>query len=417
MSDNGCPSRACGSPPRSAVAEIAEAETQPIAVQGAGVTAIAKAQTQPIAVRGAGDLPGYESVGGVCRLTRRLTSKTFVDDVSDIPAKFADSMRATPSSLPHTDPSWDSLLEVPSMLETIQLFAVDCDDASMDQWQQMLGSAYPSMRDHDVVQQIYNLAREALQSLNSHPKEHDKKCLEYWSGSGMITLFHLRKGMAAKQFDKKHAGEYDCTTPVGLRLWLDAIVYEAASDATVWIATECSSFSGVCRAVSKRHKNNEYVGDCSRAFVVNGNKQMLVASILFFISWLISLHPIVEQPKPSCMQKARPLKDVLEFTGASCTNTWLGAFGAPTPKPLQLWHPQENIFHRLKRRKPLNKLESLVTTMPRTSASTRKDMAFTGRKVAMKNSQVYPPRFALDTAKLTLLNSCWMLLVSHISMH
>jgi hypothetical protein len=185
MSDNGRPSRACGSPPRSALAEIAEA------------------QTQPIAVRGAGDLPGYESVGGVCRLTKRLTSKTFVDDVPCIPAKFADSMRAKSTSFPQTDPSWDSLPDVPSMLEMIQLFAADCDDASMANWQQMLGSAYPSMRDHGVVQQIYNLAREALQSLNAHPKEHDKKCLEYWSGSGMITLFHLRKGMAAKQFDKK----------------------------------------------------------------------------------------------------------------------------------------------------------------------------------------------------------------------
>ena len=141
MSDNGRPSRACGSPPRSAVAEIAEA------------------QTQPIAVRGAGDLPGYESGGGVCRLTKRLTSKTFVDDVSCIPAKFADSMRAKSSSFPHTEPSWDSLPDVPSMLETIQLFAADCDDASMAKWQQMLWSAYPSMRDLDVGQQIYNLAR------------------------------------------------------------------------------------------------------------------------------------------------------------------------------------------------------------------------------------------------------------------
>jgi hypothetical protein len=395
MSDDGRPSRACGLPPRSALAETADAQTQPIA-------ATAEAQTQSIVKGGAGDLPGYEAVGGVPRLTKRLTSKTFVDDVPSIPEKFADSMRATSTSFPHAEPSWDSLPDVPSMLETIQLFAADCDDASMAKWQQMLGSAYPSMRDLDVGQQIYNLAREALQSLNAHPNEHDKNCLEYWSGSGMITLFHLRKGMAAKQFDKKNEGNYDCTTPIGLRLWLDALLYEAASDATVWIATECSSFSSVCRAVSKRHKNNEYAGDCSRDFVVNGNKQMVVASILFFISWLISLHPIVEQPKPSCMQKARPLKDVLEFTGASCTNTWLGAFEAPSPKPLQLWHPPENLFSQLQRRKPANKLESLVTT----SASKRGRRAFSGRKVAMKNSQVYPPRFAFAVAKLTLLNSC-----------
>lgn len=54
----------------------------------------------------------------------------------------------------------------------------------------------------------------------------------------------------------------------------------------LWIACECCSFTVMCRAVSARSEQINYMGDVSRAFVAEGNLLMTVSSLFYFIGFV-----------------------------------------------------------------------------------------------------------------------------------
>ena len=89
---------------------------------------------------------------------------------------------------------------------------------------------------------------------------------------------------------------------------------------------------------------------------------------------------------------APPLETVLQFTRSLRVVTWLGACGASSPKPLQLWST-DAAATQLKRKKPANvSLCSLVV---------RQNRKFTGKKNALKTSAAYPRQFGHAVALLT----------------
>ena len=86
----------------------------------------------------------------------------------------------------------------------------------------------------------------------------------------------------------------------GLKLFILALCL-TTEQALVWIATQCSSFVSLCVSVSKRKAQNCWMGDQSREFVLNGNCQMIVSALIYFLSRLLGNVTLLEQPLNSSL--------------------------------------------------------------------------------------------------------------------
>ena len=74
-------------------------------------------------------------------------------------------------------------------------------------------------------------------------------------------------------------------------------------------------------------KRNQFWGDTSRLFIVEGNHLCNVTSLLFFISYLLMNVPCLEQPADSVLAKVSAMQLVLGFTKVCSARTY-GAAGA-----------------------------------------------------------------------------------------
>jgi hypothetical protein len=176
---------------------------------------------------------------------------------------------------------------------------------------------------------------------------------------------------------------------------MDALM-DTAADAWAWMASQCSSWVILCRYNSKRSDANQYLGDIDKPFVQAGNSLMAITSLLFFLARLIDVNPVVEQPLNSCMGKAPPFSTVLKFDASIRTSTYLEAFGAPSAKPLQLWHSNDSLSSIKRTINMRNRAgrEKLYTV----SDSPRR--RFSGKKKDLKQSQQYPWQFGLAVVKI-----------------
>jgi hypothetical protein len=261
-------------------------------------------------------------------------------------------------------------------------------------WPGVIASAYPMLGQCALQDQLLQLCLRSL-DLRSSPASTLHQMIEYWSGHACITRHHIERGLKAAQFDKEIAKSHDCLSPVGAHHWIEASLASEEGCVT-WYGTQCSPFVPLCRKHHQRSPANGYLGNTSLQFVVTGNKQMVVTSLVYFLACLLRNEPILEQPLGSDLPKIRPLKTVLDFTDSQKTITWLIAFGASSPKPLQLWHIN-CAFKRLRRAKPKGLgHESLVKVGVKGSRKT-----YSGRPKALKQSQAYPNAFGAEVAAVT----------------
>lgn len=104
------------------------------------------------------------------------------------------------------------------------------------------------------------------------------------------------------------------------------------------------------------------------------------------------------------MPKADPTKSVLAGMGASKHIIWHGAYGGTTPKPLQVWSPQD--LRPLVRRRPLNLASDLVLKGTKRTSDGVEKHTYTGTKGKLKASQTYCNQFgrAVGTLARTWVN-------------
>ena len=261
-------------------------------------------------------------------------------------------------------------------------------------WQQILSQAYPEWADEPLEQMLSFLVQRVKENRSGCQHLAPTQVIEFWAGSGNLTCEHVKLGLTCSRFDTVYSLQHDCTTSTGLRLWLEELCRTADSSLT-WMGTTCSSFVPLCVSQSKRRRENGFRGDETRPFVQSGNEQMCVASLVFFLSWLMGNSPMLEQPMSSVMPKLQPLALVLQFTGAARTVTWLGHFGGDSPKPLQLWHSNA-AYQELGRRRPHGAHAASLGFL-----TTRKGRKFSGRPILLKQSQEYPSAFGAAVATVT----------------
>ena len=212
-----------------------------------------------------------------------------------------------------------------------------------------------------------------------------KDFVEYFAGAGNLTRSLLERHLEGSAFDITYDNEaHDVLTPGGLRLYLTALA-SVRQGGLAWFGTECSSFVVLCLSVTRRHPANNFLGDQGVDCVKRGNALATVSALLFFLSFVTQLRPVLEQPANSCLPDVPAWKFLLHWIQAKCSKTYLGAFEGPSQKPLQLWHCCAN-FCAIERRRPEMALSSQLVTRDA-------DGRFTGNPMQLAESERYTPAF------------------------
>jgi len=219
--------------------------------------------------------------------------------------------------------------------------------------------------------------------------------MEVFAGCANLSLEMIQGNFHGSAYDIVFDEAQDALSSRGLRLLIDNLSCLKYAG-LVWIATKCSSFVVLCRCQSQRSSANEFLGDVTRAFVRNGNGLMEVSALLYLLAFLLGLWPVIEQPTSSVLPDCMAMKVVLQFTRSIKCQTYMGSYGGPSQKPLQLWSPFNRIS-MLERRRPVDMMsEPLVR---------RHGDQFTGHKDRLMESQEYTRAFG--RAVMEMCNAEW----------
>ena len=250
-------------------------------------------------------------------------------------------------------------------------------------WPKILALAYPFLNGKCLSECLVLLVLRGRRNQMKHGA-HDFG--EIFAGCANLTKEMIRGGYCGSAIDMIYDQSQNVLVGNGLRLVLDSISC-IKYGGLLWLATKCSSFVVLCRAVSQRNAENHYLGDTGRAFVSEGNNLMEITAMLYLIAFLCGLMPVLEQPSSSVLPGCLSMKLVLIFTKALKCTTYLGCFGGPSQKPLQLWSPRPCIY-MLQRARPVD-----MFSEPLVRRHGDDDHQFTGHKDLLVQSQQYTEEF------------------------
>ena len=115
--------------------------------------------------------------------------------------------------------------------------------------------------------------------------------------------------------------------------------------------------------------------------MLEGNRLMMVTSLLHFLASCLGHFKTLEQPQSSTMVKNPWLQNVLVWVQAQKFTTYMGAFGSSICKPMQLWSTRN--LDALRRDKPANSDEGGL-------ASRDENGGYSGVQPALQESEIYP---------------------------
>ena len=113
-------------------------------------------------------------------------------------------------------------------------------------------------------------------------------------------------------------------------------------------------------------------------------------SVLLVVAHIRGVAIFVEQPSSSLLRSYEPFKTCWEYALRHTARTYLGAFGAKTPKPIDIMSNCSDV-HKLKRPPPQG-LDRLCSKDSKGGVN--------GKKSMMSSSQSYPHGFGRAVAKV-----------------
>ena len=272
--------------------------------------------------------------------------------------------------------------QVQQYIRDFLAFDASSNGGASSEWTRLLAAAYPGLSQCTLESMLFWIVERAITAMEEGSAHLD--FVEYACGRGNLSKALLRKNFAGVGLDILWSACHDCLQPAGLLLWLECL-QALRPNSLVWFGTKCSSWVSLCVSCSRRSAENMYHGDCDRPFVVEGNRLMMVTSLLYFLASCLGHFTTLEQPQSSTMVKNPWLQNVLVWVQAQKFTTYMGAFGASTCKPVQLWSTRS--LDALLRDKPSNSDESL--------ASRDENGGYSGVQPALQESEVYPELFGV----------------------
>lgn len=255
-----------------------------------------------------------------------------------------------------------------------------------------LHQSFPEFESMGVRDIYLQLTCQIVNVREKHPEDLFH-FLEFFAGEAAVTFGMLQAGFEAKSFDlvynKVADVEHDVGSLAGFRYWVLSLCFtHPGSDQ--WHGIVCSSwvFMPSSRTKRKLHKHlpSGIWGDEDCPLVALGNDLAIKVAFMCHLGWLNKLHFIIEQPLSSLLGHFPCYARLFERTSVELTNTFLGNFGAPSQKPVKLWHTTPWV-RKLRTGRP-NEAEKFVSLVRRGPGG-----SVTGIKTEMKESQAYPVLF------------------------
>ena len=154
-------------------------------------------------------------------------------------------------------------------------------------------------------------------------------------------------------------------------------------------APECRSWIWCSRSKTFRSKFKPW-GDSTKNFVYLANIMVFNLSVLLLVAHIRGVAIFVEQPSSSLLRSYEPFKTFWEYALRHTARTYLGAFGAKTPKPIDIMSNCSDV-HKL-RRPPPQGLDRLCSKDSKGGVN--------GKKSMMSSSQSYPSGFGRAVSKV-----------------
>ena len=252
-------------------------------------------------------------------------------------------------------------------------------------WPLLITTAYPFMRGWLLKDMMLAIIARTL--CNRRKGRAWLDCVEYFAGRGALSREALRQGFQVCALDREISDHHDVlSSSEALRLWF-TVLSATRAGALVWHGTPCSSFSIMCRAVSKRTPDNNWLGDEALAFVREGNLLADLTSLTMLLAYLCDCDECLEQSGTSVMGQTPSLCGVLAYIEAVRAVTYHACFGSASLKPFQVWSSKRKIL-------ALNRNKPQMAGSGDELAVRSDNGAFTGVKTKLRESEHYTPLFA-----------------------
>ena len=223
------------------------------------------------------------------------------------------------------------------------------------------------------------------------PPCRDLDALELFSGKKAITVASSEVGLKAQGYDKTYSSSEDFTTEEGFKTAM-TLMLRVRPGGCLWAAPECKTWVWLSRSQTKRSREDPH-GDVTKEAVLKANKMVISLALLFAVAYAREIAIFMEQPSSTVLHCLSPMREVIRVCLPYKTLTYLGSYGASSPKPILLWSSSEKV-HDLSRKRPEKGTLEQLTTRDAFGTSV------TGKKDQLHESQAYPTAFGKAVASL-----------------
>ena len=225
----------------------------------------------------------------------------------------------------------------------------------------------------------------------------DVEFIEFFAGVGVICKSIKDKGMHALGYDIAYEPVLqDCLKPEGF-LTMVQWVRRLHPRGACHLATVCSTWVWMCRSSTGR--SEEQPLGCPPQSEVVQAANVMVARMALVLLWLQAAGQlwILEQPATSLMALHPRMLWLKEVCGATWrhTFTWMGQYGAGSPKPTRLWGNSPSIYL-------LSKKLDKNRTWNNANVTERKPDGSVNGLPGLKETQEYPPKYGDAVANVFL---------------
>ena len=170
--------------------------------------------------------------------------------------------------------------------------------------------------------------------LDLQSQTRDLSAVEFHCGEAAITNNVNAVGLACLGLDLRRG--QDMNTPSGRSAHVTAVM-RLKFKGLLWTAQECKTLIWAGRAQTGRSMNNP-AGDLRNPKVRNANVQLFFMVACLLLAWLRGAFSCSENPRSSLIKFLSPFREFLSFLGISeSVLSYMGGFGASTPKALHFW--------------------------------------------------------------------------------
>ena len=155
--------------------------------------------------------------------------------------------------------------------------------------------------------------------------------VDLFAGQARITRWAMMAGLNAIAMDKTYGDHMDILTPKGLALII-LMILRIKENGLVTAGPQCSSWVWICRKVTQRSKQNP-LGNTANASVRDGNHMNKSMALICLLCLKLKVKWLIEQPRTSLFFETPLMRSVTDtIPNVTTASVSLGNFGHMTRK-------------------------------------------------------------------------------------